>query len=105
MATRLTIQFLAAAGMLALAACTKSEAQTGHSGGPVAVGYVVAQATSAPIVQDLPGRVAAFQISEVRPQVSGVILRRLFVEGAMVHQGQTLYQIDPSLYHAAAAQA
>jgi membrane fusion protein (multidrug efflux system) len=105
MATRLTIQILAAGSMLVLAACTKSEAQTGRPGGPVAVGYVVAQATSAPIVQDLPGRVAAFQISEVRPQVSGVILRRLFVEGAMVHQGQTLYQIDPSLYHAAAAQA
>jgi membrane fusion protein (multidrug efflux system) len=105
MATRLTIQILAAASMLALAACTKSDAQTSRSGGPVAVGYVVAQATSAPIVQDLPGRVAAFQIAEVRPQVSGVILRRLFQEGAIVHQGQTLYQIDPSLYHAAAAQA
>jgi membrane fusion protein (multidrug efflux system) len=108
MPTRMTIQILATAGMLALAACTKSEAQTarsGKAGGPVAVGYVVAQASSVPIVQDLPGRVAAFQISEVRPQVSGVILRRLFQEGAIVRQGQTLYQIDPSLYHAAAAQA
>jgi membrane fusion protein (multidrug efflux system) len=108
MATRLTIQILATAGMLALAACTRSEAQTGRSGtagGPVAVGYVVAQASNVPIVQDLPGRVAAFQISEVRPQVSGVILRRLFQEGSIVHQGQTLYEIDPSLYHAAAAQA
>src|SRR5437868_920977 len=107
MPTRMTIQILATAGMLALAACTKSEAQTRRSGaaGSVAVGYVVAQAANVPIVQDLPGRVAAFQISEVRPQVSGVILRRLFKEGAIVHQGQTLYQIDPSLYHAAAAQA
>jgi membrane fusion protein (multidrug efflux system) len=108
MPTRTTIQILATAGMLALAACTKSEAQTGRSaaaGRPVTVGYVVAQAANVPIVQDLPGRVAAFQISEVRPQVSGVILRRLFQEGAIVHQGQTLYQIDPSLYHAAAAQA
>src|SRR5438270_10445834 len=108
MATRLTIQILATAGMLALAACTSGEAQTSRSGtvgAPVTVGYVVAQASNVPIVQDLPGRVAAFQISEVRPQVSGVILRRLFQEGAIVHQGQTLYQIDPSLYHAAAAQA
>jgi membrane fusion protein (multidrug efflux system) len=108
MPTRTTIQILATAGMLALAACAKSEAQTGRSGAagkPVTVGYVVAQAANVPIVQDLPGRVAAFQISEVRPQVSGVILRRLFQEGAIVHQGQTLYQIDPSLYHAAAAQA
>jgi membrane fusion protein (multidrug efflux system) len=108
MPTRLTLEIIATAGMLALAACTKSEAQTarsGAAGGPVAVGYVTAQASSVPIVQDLPGRVAAFQIAEVRPQVSGVILRRLFQEGSIVHQGQTLYQIDPSLYHAAAAQA
>jgi membrane fusion protein, multidrug efflux system len=108
MSTRTTIDILATASMLALAACTKSEAQTGRSGaagGAVTVGYVVAQAANAPIVQDLPGRVAAFQISDVRPQVSGVILRRLFKEGAIVPQGQNLYQIDPSLYHAAAAQA
>ena len=105
MPTRMSIQILATAGMLALAACTKSEAQTGRPGGAITVGYVVAQTANVPIVQDLPGRVAAFQISDVRPQVSGVILRRLFTEGAIVHQGQTLYQIDPSLYHAAAAQA
>jgi membrane fusion protein (multidrug efflux system) len=108
MPTRLTIQIAAAASMLALAACTRSDARTGRSdmaGASVPVGYVVAQASSVPIVEDLPGRVAAFQISDVRPQVSGVILRRLFQEGAIVHQGQTLYQIDPSLYQAAAAQA
>ena len=108
MATRLTIQILATAGMLALSACTRSEAETGRSGTAgraLPVGYVIAQASNVPIVQDLPGRVAAFQISQVRPQVSGVILRRLFQEGSIVRQGQTLYEIDPSLYHAAAAQA
>ena len=60
---------------------------------------------SAPILQDLPGRVSAYQVSDVRPQVSGVILRRLFREGSIVRQGQTLYQIDPSIYSAQAAQA
>jgi len=49
--------------------------------------------------------VAAFQASAVRPQVSGVILKRLFQEGSIVHQGQTLYQIDPSIYAAQQAQA
>ena len=73
--------------------------------GPIQVGYVVVQPGSAPIQQQLPGRVAAFQISEVRPQVSGVIRRRYFTEGSLVHQGQTLYLIDPSQYQAAAAQA
>jgi membrane fusion protein (multidrug efflux system) len=65
----------------------------------------VVQASSVPVQQSLPGRVAAFQISEVRPQVSGVVRRRLFREGSIVGQGQTLYQIDPSLYQAQVNQA
>jgi membrane fusion protein (multidrug efflux system) len=73
--------------------------------GPITVGYVVAQQGSAPLQQELPGRVAAFQVSDVRPQVSGVILKRLFQEGSIVRQGQTLYQIDPSIYAAQQAQA
>ena len=77
----------------------------GGPGGPTQVGYVVVQQGSAPIEQQLPGRVSAYQVSEVRPQVSGVVLRRLFREGSVVRQGQTLYQIDPSIYQAAAAQA
>jgi membrane fusion protein (multidrug efflux system) len=73
--------------------------------GPITVGYVVVQRGSAPIQQDLPARVNAFQVSEVRPQVSGTIQRRLFQEGSIVRQGQTLYQIDASMYQAQAAQA
>ena len=77
----------------------------GGPGGPVRVGFVVVQQGSAPLEQELPGRVAAFQVSDVRPQVSGVIQRRLFREGSVVRQGQTLYQIDPSIYAAQQAQA
>lgn len=104
---------LVAATML-LAACSSGSRGEGGGGGrggrggpggPVTVGYVVIQQGSAPIEQQLPGRVAAFQVSEVRPQVSGVIQRRFFQEGSVVHQGQTLYQIDPSIYNAQAAQA
>ena len=96
--------------LLLLSACSGSEGQNGPGGrggpgGPVQVGYVVIQPSSVPVVETLPGRVAAFQISEVRPQVSGVILRRLFTEGSVVRQGQTLYQIDPSLYQAQVSQA
>ena len=99
------------AAALALASCGGSQSQEGRAGGrggpkgPITVGYVVVQQGNAPIVQDLPGRVSAFQVSDVRPQVNGVILRRLFTEGSIVHQGQTLYQIDPSIYNAQAAQA
>jgi len=93
---------------LFLANCGQGDAQGGRGGpggGPAQVGYVVVQPTGVAIVEDLPGRVSAYQISEVRPQVTGVVQRRLFAEGSLVRQGQTLYQIDPSLYRAQVAQA
>jgi membrane fusion protein (multidrug efflux system) len=104
-----------AAPLLLLAACSSGGSDPGTSGGgrggrggpggPATVGYVVVQQGSAPLQQQLPGRVAASQVSDVRPQVSGVIQRRLFTEGSIVHEGQTLYQIDPSIYAAQQAQA
>ena len=99
------------ASLLLLSACGSSadDAQgpggRGGRGGPTNVGYVVVQQGSAPLQQELPGRVAAYQVSDVRPQVSGVILKRMFAEGSVVRQGQTLYQIDPSIYAAQSAQA
>jgi membrane fusion protein (multidrug efflux system) len=97
------------AAALLLASCGSADDKPGGGRGgqrgPVQVGYVVVQPTSVPLVQELPARVSAFEVSEVRPQVSGVIQRRLFTEGAIVKKGQTLYQIDPSQYQAAAAQA
>ena len=101
----------ALAAFFLFGACGKAtEDQQGRGGrggprGPAQVGFVVVQQGSVPLQQSLPGRVAAFQVSEVRPQVSGVIQRRFFKEGSIVHQGQTLYQIDPSIYSAQAAQA
>jgi len=54
---------------------------------------------------ELPGRISAVLTSDVRPQVSGVILKRLFTEGAEVTKGQQLYQIDPASYQAASDNA
>ncbi len=82
----------------------KDKAGKGASG-PAEVGYVVVQQTSVAVITELSGRTSAYQTSEVRPQVSGIIRRRLFVEGSLVHKGQTLYEIDPSLYRAATSQA
>jgi membrane fusion protein (multidrug efflux system) len=94
--------------MMLLAACGSANDPPGGRKGPgepATVGFVVVQQGSAPLQQELPGRVAAYQVSDVRPQVSGVIQRRLFREGSIVRQGQTLYQIDPSVYAAQQAQA
>ncbi|MBA4049182.1 MAG: efflux transporter periplasmic adaptor subunit [Sphingomonas sp.] len=69
------------------------------------VGYVVAQLGSAPLVTELTGRTAAYQTSEVRPQITGLIQQRLFAEGSLVRAGQTLYQIDARLFRAGSDQA
>ena len=101
----------ALAALFLLGACGKTaddpQGGGGRGGqrGPAQVGFVVVQQGSVPLQESLPGRVAAFQVSEVRPQVTGVIQKRLFKEGSIVRQGQTLYQIDPSIYSAQTAQA
>lgn len=83
---------------------TDAAAQKGARG-PSEVGFVTVSTTSVPVVSELGGRTVAYETSEVRPQVSGLIQRRLFTEGSYVRQGQPLYQIDPSLYRAAVNQA
>jgi len=57
------------------------------------------------LFQDLPARVSAYKISEVRPQIEGVIRKINFTEGSFIKKGQQLYQIDPIIYKAAAASA
>ena len=64
------------------------------------VGVVTLQSEAVTLNTELPGRTAAFRIAEVRPQVDGIILRRLFKEGSDVKEGQQLYQIDPATYQA-----
>lgn len=68
---------------------------------PPTVGVVVIKKEPALLTAELPGRTDSFAESEVRPQVSGILLKRLFTEGALVKAGQPLYQIDPATYQAA----
>jgi membrane fusion protein (multidrug efflux system) len=70
-----------------------------------AVTVVDLHASPVSLTTELPGRVSAYRIAEVRPQVNGVILKRLFKEGDLVAEGQQLYQIDPAPYEAALASA
>jgi membrane fusion protein (multidrug efflux system) len=73
--------------------------------GPAEVGVVTIRTEPVTISTELPARTNAFVISQVRPQVAGIVKARLFTEGALVRAGQPLYQIDPSLYRASRDQA
>ncbi|HNX80515.1 MAG TPA: efflux RND transporter periplasmic adaptor subunit [Candidatus Omnitrophota bacterium] len=57
------------------------------------------------LTSELPGRTVAYQVADIRPQVSGLIIKRVFEEGAFVKEGALLYQIDPAPYQAAYNQA
>ncbi|MFV0623862.1 efflux RND transporter periplasmic adaptor subunit [Sphingomonas sp. ac-8] len=103
---RATLPLLAAS--LLLAGCSREDEQAQEKGGqrgPAQVGFVTVQPTSVAETVELNARVTAYQQSEVRPQVAGVIRRRFFTEGSVVRQGQTLYEIDPRLYSAAVSEA
>lgn len=95
----------ACAALLCLSACGTSEPKKRGPAGPPEVGFVVASLTSVPVVAELSGRVTAYQTAQVRPQVTGIVRKRFFQEGALVREGQTLYQIDPRLYVASANEA
>lgn len=92
-----------AAITLALTACGQSKGRGAGMGmgGPSAVGVVIARIEPVNLTTELSGRTSAFLVSEVRPQVSGIVKARLFQEGGYVRAGQPLYQIDPAAYQAA----
>ena len=73
--------------------------------GPTQVGYVVVREQPVTLTTELPGRTSAYETSEVRPQVNGLIQARLFEEGDEVRAGQPLYRIDSAPYAAQVASA
>ncbi|HSN46404.1 MAG TPA: efflux RND transporter periplasmic adaptor subunit [Casimicrobiaceae bacterium] len=93
----------AVGGAAVLASCGSEQppAGPGPGGAPLPVGIVTATAQSVPMVTQLPGRTTPFQIAEVRPQVTGIVAKRAFVEGSDVKAGAPLYQIAPATYAAA----
>ena len=90
-----------AAASLGLAACGKGDKPAagqaaGAKAAPV-VGVMTVQLGSVPLVTELPGRLEASRIAQVRARTAGVVLKRMFQEGSMVKQGQSLFQIDNSV--------
>lgn len=89
----------ALATSIALVGCSKDQKDAQQAGAsqqmpPTEVGIIVAQPQSVEQSVELSGRTTAFEVSEVRPQTSGIILKRLFAEGSYVREGQALYELD-----------
>lgn len=98
------LPFLAPAALLLaaglLAACQDKPAATAARPAPVEVGVITVSAQDAPLELELPGRLSASKLAEIRPQVGGLVLKRLFTEGSLVAAGQPLYQLDPATFEA-----
>nr|WP_298688622.1 efflux RND transporter periplasmic adaptor subunit [uncultured Dongia sp.] len=83
-----------------LAACDQPAASVPVQTAAPAVGVYVIQPQKVAVTAEMPGRTSAFLVSEVRPQVGGIIQKRLFTEGTDIEAGQVLYEIDPATYQA-----
>ncbi|HEX4139458.1 MAG TPA: efflux RND transporter periplasmic adaptor subunit [Candidatus Methylacidiphilales bacterium] len=89
-------------GSLTVAGCNfGQQAGPGGPAAPQEVGVVTIHPQSVTLSTDLPGRTASYRVAVVRPQVNGVLLKRMFDEGMDVKEGEQLYQIDPAPYQAA----
>jgi membrane fusion protein, multidrug efflux system len=101
-----TVRMIGVALALTATVCACSSRKPAAAAPPV---VTVKVATLTPqtvsLTTDLPGRTVPYRVAEIRPQVNGVILKRMFIEGSDVKEGQQLYQIDPALYQAAYASA
>ncbi len=95
----LVVTLSAIACAVLIAGCSEPTAQVGPPSAPE-VTVVTTQARSVALTTELAGRTSAYLISEVRPQVGGIVKKRLFKEGSDVKAGETLYEIDPATYRA-----
>src|SRR5580658_3909162 len=98
---RSRVPVVAGAAALLLAACGGAPKQAAGFGDMTPqVTVVTLKAQSVTLTRELPGRTNAFLVAEVRPQVSGILKKRLFEEGSLVKAGQPLYEIDDAIYRA-----
>lgn len=97
--TKLLVSGVALVSML-LAACGEPGDQAQQQMPPPEVTTVTLQSERVTLTRELPGRTNAFLVAEVRPQVNGIIEKRLFTEGGMVEAGQPLYQLEDDTYRA-----
>lgn len=91
---------LALSGALLLAGCANDSADA-PAAGPMPVEVLTVRPEAVTLSEELPGRISAHRVAEVRARISGIVLKRLFTEGADVREGEVLFQIDPAPYEAA----
>ncbi len=102
---RLSIVAILGLSALGMSGCGRGDKDATANKPPPEVAVVTIQAEVVALTAELPGRTSPFAISDVRPQITGIIQARLFQEGATVKAGQPLYQIDPAAYQASFDQA
>jgi membrane fusion protein (multidrug efflux system) len=90
---------VAGVGLAGVAGCSQKAAPP-QGQGAVPVTVVTLQPETVTLTRELPGRVSPFLVAEVRPQVNGIVARRLFTEGGLVRAGEPLYQIEDATYRA-----
>jgi membrane fusion protein (multidrug efflux system) len=88
------------AAALAVAGCKGSAQKAAGPSGPVEVGVVTLEPKAVTLTRELPGRTSAYRVAEVRARVNGIVLKRLFVEGSDVREGQPLFSLDAAPYRA-----
>lgn len=86
-------------------AANGANAQEGMQMPPPAVGVLELKARSVPVINELPGRIAATRVAEVRARVSGILQERVFQQGTLVKKDDVLYRIDPRLFKVRVASA
>ena len=103
--TRLVLSVVILVAGLVAGGCGKPKAGGGPPQGPPEVAAVTVRPERVELTTELPGRTSAYRVAEIRPQVSGILRKRTFDEGADVKAGQVLYRIDPAPYQSALANA
>jgi membrane fusion protein, multidrug efflux system len=97
--TRVAVLFFSLCALFAISACNEPRlAETKEAKPSPQVAVVTVQPTPRPIIRELPGRIAPMRVAEIRARVAGIIMERLFKQGAEVKAGDILYRIDPAQF-------
>ena len=97
--TRVAVLFFSLSAMFAISACNEPRlAETKEAKPSPQVAVVTVQPIPRPIIRELPGRIAPMRVAEIRARVAGIVMERLFQQGAEVKAGDILYRIDPARF-------